>query len=288
MKKIISYSLLTAVLLVVGIGNGCRGHKAPTQFHHNGVASEQLRAVFDHLGIPASTLEEANTFAQKNLLRSGERWDKQQETPLFAWIHENQTLLVDDLKAFGMIDAVVPNQKDFTYALVMGATKKSVTARFEYLAELLEQGYTFKYIVLLGGVRELRDVEKENLPAPIQTEAQMMEYVYGQIPTFKDQHMILVNAPMIQKADGTLTRPTTDSTLVHFAQEAPEEGSCLVISGNPYNVRQTKVAQRILDQTRFPTQGAGDAMSAELDIFVVMDEFARTIYEEYTRFKSGK
>jgi len=171
----------------------------------------------------------------------------------------------------------------------MGATKQAVIARLDFLAELRDSGYTFKYIVLLGGERQLRDVEKEGLPETVNTEAQMMECVCAQYAQFANQSIILVNAPMIEKADGTFTRPTTDSTLVHFAKIAPEDGSCLVISNNPYNVRQTKVTQRTLDQSRFPTHGAGRALEeGVVDIFVIMDELARTIYEENLRFKSGK
>lgn len=292
MKKIIYYSLIASFIIVLGFGkmSYSRSSNQSTEvlFHQHGTVSEQLRLVFEHLGTSITTLADANTFAQKNLLRAGERWDKQEETPLFLSMQKNRTLLINDLKALGMIDAVVATQREYTYALLMGATRKSVTARFDYLAELIEQGYTFKYIVLLGGERQLRDVEKEGLPETVTTEAQMMAYVCAQKPTLNAQKIILVNAPMIQKEDGTVTRPTTDSTLAHFAQIAPEDGSCLVISGNPYNVRQTKVAQRVLDQSRFPTEGAGGSMPENLDIFVVMDEFARTIYEEYVRFKSGK
>jgi hypothetical protein len=258
-------------------------------FHRNGTLSKKLKAVFNDLEVSVDTLAQANEFAQKNLLRAGERWDKQEETPLYVLMHKKQAALIDDLRALGMIDAVNPTQKSYTYALLMGATKNSVKARLDYLAELVSSGYTFSYIVLLGGERQLRDVEKEGLPETVTTEAHMMEYLCAQYPAFANQKIILVNAPMIQKADGTFTRPTTDSTLVHFSQIAPQDGSCLVISNNPYNVRQTKVTERVLDQSRFPTQGAGRALEeGVVDIFVIMDELARTIYEENVRFTAGK
>jgi hypothetical protein len=270
-------------------GNVSYSRSTEPVFYCNGVLSEKVKAVFTDLGVSVDTLAQANEFAQKNLLRSGERWDKQEETPLYVLMHKNQAALIDDVRALGMIDAVNPTEKAYTYALVVGATKKAVMARLDYLAELITSGYGFNYIVLLGGERKLRDIEKEGLPETITTEAQMMEYVCAQYPTFANQKIIPVNAPIIQKADGTFTRLTADSTLIHFAHIAPQDGSCLVISHNPYNVRVTKVAQRVLDQSRFPTQGAGRALQEGIiDIFVIMDEFARTIYEENVRFTAGK
>lgn len=296
MKRIIGYSMLLCAIIALGLGQiSCSrsvespAHVAESLFQRNGVLAPQLKAVFDHLGVPVDSIGQANAFAQKNLLRTGERWDKQDETELYVLMHEHQAMLIEDLRALGMIDAIAPLQQAYTYALLMGATKKAVTARLDYLAELITQGYTFNYIVLLGGERQLRDVEKEGLPETITTEAQMMEYVCAHYQEFSGQKIILVNAPMIKKEDGTFARPTTDSTLAYFGEIAPETGSCLVISNNPYNVRQTKVAQRVLDQSRFPTQGAGRALEdGVVDIFVVMDELARTIYEENSRFNSGK
>ena len=73
--------------------------------------------------------------------------------------------------------------------------------------------------------------------------------------------ILLVNAPAIKDKNGSLTRPTTDSTLQHFIEIALVHGSCLVISNNPYIKRQTAVAQRILPQQHFPVEGAGPAIN---------------------------
>jgi len=248
----------------------------------NGTPTKKLKKVFKLLGAPVKTLAEANEFAQKNLLRSGERWDKQTETDLHGVMLKNKAALLKALKELGMINAIHPAHTDYTYALLMGALKERVELRIDILAELIQKGYTFETIVLLGGARELRDEEKEGLPATVTTEAQMMAYLCAQHPLLKDYATILVNAPMIQKTDGTFTRPTTDSTLVHFAQIAPHDGTCLVISNNPYIVRQTMVTRRILDQSRFCTDGAGkEADEDTADIIMLMDEFARTVYEEF-------
>jgi hypothetical protein len=282
-KRIYYFGTLLTLAAFIGIIFMPRNTHAKSLFQNNGAPTEQLKRVFTHMGVPVATLSEANEFAQKHFIRKGERWDKQEETEINQKVRLQEKLLRDDLKGLGMIDDIVPTQKAYSYALLMGGLKERFMQRLDLITELQKQGYTFNTIVLLGGERQLRDEEKEGLPENVNTEAQMMLYLYEhhyEKPI--GQQLLVVNAPMIQKEDGTFTRPTTDSTLVHFSEIAPHTGSCLMISNNPYVVRQTKVTQRILDQSRFPTQGAGKAVQQDSDdIVMLMDEFARTLYEEY-------
>src|ERR1700682_3984467 len=209
MKKIVRYSLVLCCIIVMGLfGNMSYSRSTEPVFHCNGVLSEKVKAVFNDLGVSFDTLAQANEFAQKNLLRSGERWDIQEDNALHRLMREKQSILIDDVRALRMVDAIKPTQKNYTYALLMGALKMRVTQRLEYLVELINSGHVFKYIVLLGGERQLRDVEKEGLPETVTTEAQMMEYVCAHYLEHTGQQIIVVNAPLIQKADGTLTRPT--------------------------------------------------------------------------------
>ncbi len=254
--------------------------------HVHGQLSDSAKDIFAKVHQQISTLKEANTFAQANFIRKGERWQKQQETPVHEEIQKNRSAIIDDLQRLTMIDEIKPAKKHYTYAGLMGALAERVVYRMNYLQELIDAGYTFDYVVLLGGERPLQELEKVNLPESVKTETDMMVHFFKNSP-LKDSKMILVNAPMVQKADGTLVRPNTDDTLVYFQQTAPEDGSFLVISNNPYIARQTKVAQRILDQKRFPVDGAGKKADAEeLDIIMVMDEFARLVYEEFKAYSA--
>lgn len=239
-----------------------------------------IKKIFEHVGVEVSTLQEANAFAQKNLLLTGDQWHAYAATDIRKRLYANQQALLHELASLHMIDEIKPAKQEYTYALVMGSFKDDVVQRLDFLARLHEQGYRFEHIVLLGGERPLCAFETDGLPEALTTEMQMMHYLFQQYSIFKNQQIIPVNEPMIQKSDGTLTCPTTDSTLIYFAQTAPKAGSCLVISNNPYIPRQTKVAQRILNQVNFPTEGAGPAFKGDIDIVMVMDEFARRLYEE--------
>lgn len=290
MKKILFYCtpVLLAGILYLSLGSASPSPTMDFLFDQKGVPTKNVSKVFEHLGASVSTLDQANEFAQKNLLRKGERWDTQEEKEWHAIVHDKKALLLNDLKALGMIDSVEPKQKFYRYVLVMGSTTRNFANRLDYLAELKQNGISFKEIVLLGGERPLRDNEKEGLPKEIVTEAQMMQYLCVNHPLLNNDNVILVSAPMTKHSDGTFTRPNTDDTIVCFKKTAPADGSCLVISNNPYVLRQTKVVQRILDQSRFPTEGAGKKVNQEtIDIIILMDEFARAIYEEYKQVKDN-
>ena len=196
-----------------------------------------VQHIFELLGHPEiDNLQEADSFAQENFIRKGERWDQQVMTPCRKAMPENREALIGDLKGLGMIDEVPFTEKHVTYVGLLGALKERVELRMDYLEKLIQEGLTFEYLVLLGGMRELQEFEKAGLPAEIVTESDMMHYV-AQHSSLKDCQIIQVNAPMIQKADGTTVRPTTDDTIKHFLANAPKKGSFLVISNNPYIAR---------------------------------------------------
>lgn len=251
-----------------------------SSFQKDGISLPAIKKIFECVGAKVSTSQEANAFAQKNLLLTEDQWHAHEETDMRKRLYANQQALLHELTSLHMIAEIKPTKQKYAYALVMGSFKDDVSQRLDFLARLFEQGYLFEHIVLLGGERLLRSFERDGLPENFTTEIQMMQYFCQQYQVFKNQQIMLLNAPMIQKSDGTLSRPTTDSTLTYFAQIAPKAGACLVISNNPYIPRQTKVAQRILDQSRFPTEGAGPAFKGDIDIVMVMDEFARRLYEE--------
>ena len=248
---------------------------------------------------PVTTIAAANLLAQTNLLRDekSERWHTQTATETRDLMQANITKLVADLQKLGLIDIVEPTQKHYRYALVMGATFSTVSKRLGYLVQLIKTGYSFDTVVLLGGERPLKPEELEQLAnlqsSPqvinqnidlnnIKTEAQVMEFAYKFNPDLQTQAKLTINASMAQKPDRALARANTDDTILTFAKQAPQTGSCLVISNNPYVLRQTLVVKRLLDQNKFPTDGAGAAVSEsnKSDIIMLMDEFARTLYEE--------
>jgi len=73
-KKIIFTVLLSSIIYIP------QTLTKANMFTTDGKISNKLKEVLSKLGKPVENLSEANTFAQAELLRSGERWDVQHET----------------------------------------------------------------------------------------------------------------------------------------------------------------------------------------------------------------
>lgn len=248
-------------------------------FDKHGVLTAAVKIIFGCLQISITSIQQANDFAQKNFLRTSERWDGQEKKSWHDLMYQNKAELLHAFRSLGMIEAIEPCKNRYTYILVMGTLKDNAEHCFNFLSDLKNKDLAFEKIVLLSGKRLLEDFEKEGLPADIVTEAAMMMYLCERHASFKNDDIVLVDAPMMYHEDGSVTRPTTDSTLTYFAQTTTVDGPCLVISENPHIIRQTRVAQRILDQARFPVDGAGKEIEEPIDMIQLFDEFARVIYE---------
>lgn len=305
MKKFMR--LLLSLLIIAG------SYAADLEKRVEPPLNPEFSHIFELLGHPITTVAEANEFAQKHLLRRGERWDLQEETSVHRLMKENEAALISNLNMLGILNfhqaresaiarSGFPKSMKYDYALLMGALKDTVLTRLNYLARLIENGYSFNTIALLGGKRTLLPEEKEGLPEHIQTEAAMMTHMYQEHPHLKYKKILLIDAPMIKKKDGTLTRPTTDSTLEYFAQvvesdrkrqregrailnavlgqsqDEDQKPSCMVISNGQYIIRQMTVAARILAPLCIVDADGPDESDAS-DIVMLMDEFARFVYE---------
>jgi hypothetical protein len=144
---------------------------------------------------------------------------------------------------------------------------------------LVDQGYCFKKLVFLGSERQLQDFERVGLPATVATEAQMMRYFHEQSSLHKRTDALFVNSLM--KRDGEhVARPTTDDTFIDFLSCKEKPGTCLVISTNPYLARQVRVARYFLEPHSYTVEGAGIKADGTIDVIMLLDEFARLLYQE--------
>lgn len=257
-----------------------------TQFHTDGIITPPVQAIFKCLDVSVQTLAEANEYAQKNLLRIGEFWDTQPDKPVHQKICIHQEIILNALEDLGMLSAIVPCAKTYSYVIVLGSLYEDVIQRLEFLSNLLHVGYHFENRILLGSERPLLEYESRMLPANMATESQMMAFLWSKNQQLNKHTVSIISQPLLQEADGmVIKRPTTETTLEYFAQETHRPGSCLIISNNPYITRQLRIAQRALNQIHFPTEGAGPKFNnGNIPIILLIDEFARILYEEHKAF----
>lgn len=268
-----------------------------------------LLQLLDILGMePPSDLQkpllQINTWAQKHLLRRGERWEEQ--TNHFEPLKPK---IIPLLAKLGFINARYPHFKHYQGAIIHGCSLVKARDRLAYLIEKWNQGVRFSHIYFLTGER-LLDPKQENnktflddsdsllkikknaiVPSTFpKTENGMIQLLWEQsdIPeTLRQKVMVhFINAPMKKNAQGEKTiRPTTDDTVVCWLSTSPPHGTYLAVSNAPYINRQDLIVKTIAsDDYCFETIGA--ALNEDEKIAIILDELARYIYQLTCLFKN--
>jgi hypothetical protein len=243
-----------------------------------------------------TTIEQINAWAQKNLLRQGERWEKQRNE--FEKLKTEITPLLRDL---GFIEATYPHFNEYQGAIIHGALLSRVRLRLHYLVKQWENGVRFTHLYFLSGERFLNK-EYENKESLIsdsssllkikkdwkeptqlpQTEHEMTKLVWDQSDIPDDMRtqvtVHFINAPMKKDVKTKKNiRPTTNDTVKEWLKTYPPIGRYLAITNAPYTNRQDLVIRTIApDIYGFDTIGS-KANQEEIAIF--LDELARLIFQ---------
>lgn len=236
-------------------------------------------------------LDQINTWAQGNLLRTKERWDAQ--TKKF-----DHLALKPLFKELGLLDGVAPHFKEYDGAILHGALLPRVRLRLQYLVEQWKAGVRFQKLFFFGGERPL-DPEQEsrqkllddpkkrvNFVAPPElpkTEREMEEWVWEQsdIPEEmrKSVTVVFINAPMkVDPRTGEKTvRPSTADTVATWLKSNPQLGKYLAVSNAPYIFRQD-LELRLLSPNDFKFDTVGSEASQNKQNAILLDELARLIF----------
>jgi hypothetical protein len=232
-----------------------------------------------------NTLPSIVASAQKNLLRQPgkERWENKTN----ALLDDAYLLLFEGLY---LIQEIVPSQKSYDYALLLGGVLDDVRTRLTYLISLWDKGIRFNSLVILTGQRPLDSrIENEeslvhnnskNVPPPT-TESEMIQCVFAQtnLPTEWKNLLSTVDMPMQKMADGSCRRPNTEDTVVEWLRgHNPRPGTILAISNQPFIGYQHAVLRKNLPDFRIET--VGPAYEDNESISTILDAAARWIYNE--------
>lgn len=228
------------------------------------------------------TISEINAWAQKNLLRKGERWEEQ--TTHFENLKPKLMPLLEDL---GFVNDTSSHFKTYQGAIIHGALLSTVRRRIHTLIQEWEQGVRFPHLYFLGGDRPLNP-EYENTNTlksskTPKTESEMMELVWEQsnvpleIKNQVDVHFI--SAPMkIDPKTKQLQRPNTDDTVEMWLKATPPHGRYLAVSNAPYTNRQDLVIRTIAPND-YTFDTIGPAANKQERVIIFLDELARLIFQ---------
>lgn len=248
----------------------------------------------------SGTLESIVAATQKAWLRPAgtERWE-------FADLYDaKRDQIMPLLEGMNCINDIVPSQKSYDYALMLGATAHRVRTRLAYLVRLWEKGVRFKHIIFATGARNLdpiKESEKELLTSDVAglpvrpewsfsgnlptTETEMMKLVYEQsvLPdSMREVPVVFVDTPMQATASGQLRRPNTGDTIIHWLATSPSPGRCLVVSNQPFTAYQDTVVKTFVPKG-FTVETVGHEACENISIAVCLDSIARWLYQEQKR-----
>lgn len=195
------------------------------------------------------------------LQRGKERWE------FDSRYEEIKPLVWPLFEEMGMVQAVMPLQKEYDYALVHGALLSRVEERIAFLNALLEQGVRVRQIVFLTGKRLLLDFEWEL--TGLQTEREMVEWVYLRSDLPKEIPIFFVDAP-----PGEMERPQTKDTIASWLQSHPLPGTCLAISNQPYVKYQDAVLKKLLPNG-FWVETVGPGIRRDPTVALMLDTIAQ-------------
>lgn len=242
--------------------------------------SSALENLLSYLCIPKQTdLNALVSTTQMRWFQKGkERWE-------FSLIEEDKRpQLIPLLKQIGLIDRIDASALEYDTALIFGGLHCRVVRRVNHLIAQFQRGVRFKQVVLLTGQRYL-DHDTFEKDIPLNTETEMMLYVWmntSMPQELREVPLLIIDTPQQIRADGSLTRPTTQDTLVEWQKNTFEPGRCLFVSDQPFCGYQESVARTCLP-AEFSIETIGAESDPDLPIAIYLDNLARWIYQEKIR-----
>lgn len=285
-KKWISTFVLMGCTVTMVLSMGCTPKK-----HEQKQATflETVCELITALGLPAcSDLKSCVDVTQKEFLRATgkELWE----------IKDPKMLLSDVVMPFmhtlGFVDERYPQQQQYEYVVVIGATVASMRHRLALLADYWQKGIRFKHIVLLAGQRPLdqkkeldllisEGVASEALPT---TEYEAILHVFKEAVLPIDLRAVPVtvaNAPCVMQQDGTCKRPSMADTIDAWLATSPTPGSLLAIAHQPFCL-YSQVVLRTSLPLLFSVETVGSKAAETTTVAVYLDSLSRVLYQAHT------
>lgn len=197
-----------------------------------------------------------------------ERWEMQELNP------EARAFVLNWAKKMGLFDEWAPSQRSYDRALILGATTSRMALRLNYLTTLWKQGFRFREVVFLTGMRPL-DPRVDEMALGYKDESE------AAVGLWESSDLKGIPIRFISVPTSPSGRPTTEDTLFAWLNESPEPGTCLFVSDQPFCGYQFAVIKKILgDEYPFEMVGPGiKDLSHPAAGAIVLDSIARWIYQ---------
>lgn len=232
----------------------------------------------------AVTLTDAVTKTQSSWLRP----EGTERIHLWEQYTEKLPVMLEHFASLGLVDQVLPRKQAYDYVIILGSMYGDFSRRLLFLEQLVLAGLTCKKLGLLGSHRPLerqhelepmmRDQAFAKLPL---TEIEMMSAIFEKSSLslkLKGSEIIHIASPMKTLENGSIARANTLDTVEDFLRNNKKPGSVLVISSQPYVLRQHLVVASVLT-TPWQVETVGPRAETRIPTTVYLDELARSLFE---------
>lgn len=248
---------------------------------NKGIVSNHVQTIMRLTGLsPATALIDVVKETQKAWLRS----PSLEREHLSEQRADVRPLFLKELTSLGMVSRIMPTERHYDYVLLLGAMYRTVKARLSFLEDLAAHGVMFDSIALLGSLRPIDSAQEQSTMAQERwpgktptTEIEMMEALFSQSSLATKKPIIIASAMKINKS-GQVVRANTLDTVVDFSQLQKKPGRVLVISNQPYIIRQGLVVSSVLKRP-WVIETVGPMADPDCATSVYLDELARALFE---------
>jgi hypothetical protein len=208
---------------------------------------------------------------------------------------QSAQMVLDVAEQWGLFSEYLPTEKQYCYALCLGAFAKTAKLRLEGLIDLWKEGVRFDNLIFLGGQRSLRKGVGEpdaiaSLGAAIcgntlyETETDMLKLLWlikqQELP--EDMKRALAGKVVFVDAKrGFHARPSTEDTFRAWLKDyCPEPGTILMMSSRGFAHYQYLVGKKVFKEA-FPINAVTPPAQEmrQPKIKEILDTTAKCLYE---------
>lgn len=212
-----------------------------------------------------------------------ERW----QTKVLPWIQADPKGVAEDITALGLTSSVLPKFGPKGTVCILGAAGHRMQARLRFLKQLIQTDQLApEQIILLSGERKVSvgvDGSENELKALATkrgveawqdlTEMDLLKDLVESDAFFQAFKVVPVFTKANTRTDGSIQRPTTQTTVMEWLKTNPPVGTVYMISNQPYVssqeacIRSVFVAQnRTGDQLQVVGEGYDEGEPTNEDI----------------------
>lgn len=252
----------------------------PDLINHEGKIHSSLVAIAKVLCPKEAPKENAsikvwNAFLQKNFLRP-ETQDHQEAQK--AGQHPKHLELLPHFKALGLIDEIIPKQREFDVIVIFGGSPWDTEERFRWVNALVtEKGIKTRAFIYINGERLLKPSERAWLKGKklenITYQHESAKALWDCFDLKKNSLTILTVAPPPGR------RANTNDTLLAFLKYAKENSirKVLFITNGPYGPYQFDTASMVM-KGALQFEGSSSPSNNNISTVSLTDTLARRFY----------